>query len=277
MVSGWRDWEQPLHTTGGGGVDSLEEEIIAHLLHAGGPGAGLPAPQQLVGSLTTSEFPMPCGRKRTRRGTRLGIHHRGRHEAVPMGPPPANETCCVCLEEFHVLPTAVLACHHVLHEPCLWGLQTNNTLGASSMMRCPLCRHPLDRHSLTAMGYDVRPSQLRRIGRACHAFRSLMMNDSWRHRCPCARRKSLVQAIVDCRSLTALDGFLYNTCLCALERMLQHKTLIVHTLESQLRHPPEGWGGGGKPAPAPTLLLPRMTSYRTPLRTMWMFSSTQQT
>ena len=219
--------------------DPFGQFLEAAVVH-GGPLSGSASS---AGPISTVDFPRPTDRKRTRRVRR---------------PTARGEGCCICLESLAAPgrppgaegggglrrprgSVVTLPCTHSLHDRCLWAVQTNGSLGATSMMRCPLCRFALDRYSLYAMGYDVRPSQLVGIAGACGAFRALLTNDLWRqHRGPDARRLALVRAIRQCRSLSALDGFVYNTCVVALERMLQHKRLMVHTLRLQMgRRPPD--------------------------------------
>ena len=110
------------------------------------------------------------------------------------------------------------------------------------MMKCPMCRAPVDRHDLLRAGYAVSPRRLSRgppsawrgasapkqVGRACHALRALLV-DRQRIQPPW-----VIRYLVDSRSLTSMDGFVYNTCLLSLERMLHHKGNFVRTLQNQL-------------------------------------------
>ena len=127
---------------------------------------------------------------------------------------------------------AALPCAHRLHAACLWGVQTSDCLGAASMMRCPLCRVPLDRHDLGTMGYRVGASALAATARRCHAFRCLLEGpppSSAAH-----RPSSIVRAIRHCHDLTSLDGFVYNTCLLPLDRMIEHKLGFARALRREL-------------------------------------------
>jgi hypothetical protein len=103
-------------------------------------------------------------------------------------------------------------------------------------MRCPLCRYAVDRYDLRHMGYPVSPRALARVADACAAFRSLLSN----HFPPggadphVPRSTHLTRVVMRCATLTARDGFLYNTCVLALERMLHHKMQFASSLRVQL-------------------------------------------
>ena len=72
-----------------------------------------------------------------------------------------------------------------------------------------------------------RASVPKQVGRACHAFRTLLQRQR-------IQPPELVRCMVQSRSLTSADGFLYNTCLLSLDRMLFHKENFVKMLQSQL-------------------------------------------
>lgn len=199
-------------------------------------------PNVMPTALPTVGFPQPAhhGMKPTRK-------RRRSPQQVP------SDACAICLEDLHEKPlhacvprrrmrasTQTLPCLHGYHPACLWAVLNNPGLGANSMMKCPLCRGPVDRHDLARSGYDVSPSRLDRmspttlrapdasqVSRACVAFRALLQHQR-------LQPPQLVRYLVDSRSLTAADGFLYNTCLLSLDRMLFHKRNFVKMLQSQL-------------------------------------------
>ena len=130
--------------------------------------AGQPGPDT-VAPLITTDFPMPrpgpvrspCVRAHPRLHRRLpskprtrlcytsrrsirSVGKRGRGAA-------GTEICCICLELLGE-GVSTLPCRHTLHSRCLWAIPSNGTLGANGMMRCPLCRADVDRHSLGHMG-----------------------------------------------------------------------------------------------------------------------------
>jgi hypothetical protein len=51
---------------------------------------------------------------------------------------------------------------------------------------------------------------------------------------PVAHATQVAHAICQAATLTARDGFVYNTCILSLERMLDHKLQFVHTLATQM-------------------------------------------
>lgn len=168
--------------------------------------------------VTTTEFPLPCKKRGMARKRRLLVPRyaraRGNRKRVVTSDH-EEDTCCVCLESLHGSNQNVitLSCDHTFHDRCLWSVQTNNAYGAKGMVRCPLCRTPIDRYDLNAMGLDVSPSQLARIAIRCDALRRLQQNDP----APSSARTTWVKdAVRKCQPLTAVDGFLYNTCILAL-------------------------------------------------------------
>lgn len=137
----------------------------------------------------------------------------------------------MCLEMLTDPTVTTLPCRHRLHGKCLWGILTSTSLGAVSMMRCPLCRQSMDRYDLAALQYPVSPSELARVSRGCGAWRSLLGGSLG---VPSARVAASIQR---CASLTARDGFVYNACVLALERMLHHKAGFARSLFAQLAAP----------------------------------------
>lgn len=210
----------------------------------------------MPGPITTLDFPDPQpttaadGGTTSKRRTALQSSHRAsgaaRSRKRARSAPPVVVTkddgcCCVCLDTLSLADRQqqLLPCKHRLHARCLWGVLTSVTLGASSMMRCPLCRCAIDRHDLQAMGYAVGPARLGTVARACRALWSLVHNDlhptaaaDAHHHEP--RAQLVARAVRRSAGLSAVDGFLYNTCILSLERMLHHKINFVHTLREQL-------------------------------------------
>lgn len=192
------------------------------------------------------------GRKRRRSGS----------ARIPP-PPEGPEDCCICLEiggirYFHIItitrgvppPRALsphpnpqrhdLPCQHSFHAPCLWGVLTNLCLGSHSMMRCPLCRYSVDRYDLQAMGYDVRPSNLRRISWGCTAYHDLVtgaLSAVSIHpggNSALSRSSRVTRAILRSATLTSMDGYVFNTCLLSLHRMIFHKINFAESLHQQM-------------------------------------------
>lgn len=196
---------------------------------------GMPSP------ISTVDFPLPTAVRRTKRKRTLPAlaRQRGRTIVQFSGSYQAPETCCVCLDG--LLLTAadeveLPGCRHRLHSRCLWAVLTGPSLGADSMMRCPMCRQALDRYDLRDMGCAVGPADLRCLAQACHAFRSLLTSRTGRLHAedPVAHATQVAHAIRQAATLTARDGFVYNTCILSLERMLDHKLQFVNTLAVQL-------------------------------------------
>ena len=170
-------------------------------------------------AISTTAFPPPPGWRPRKRGRR--------HQEVD-----DCGTCCICLETLadadanNQLPS----CSHVLHAHCLWGMLTSTVFGSGSMMRCPLCREEVDRYDLLVMGYvAARPSRLRVIDRACNAFSSLI-GDHHPADPRGSRSEQCAYTIQVASKLCASDRFLYNVCLLALERMVQHKRSFALSL-----------------------------------------------
>jgi hypothetical protein len=120
----------------------------------------LPSPFSIVpqvpSPLSTASFPDRTGPGRKRR-RRTGQ--------------PVND-CPICIGPL-TGSIAYLACGHGFHRQCLFGLLTPPVLGASSMLRCPMCRAPIDRYDLGALGCDVSPQRLVIAERRCDALRQL--------------------------------------------------------------------------------------------------------
>ena len=89
-----------------------------------------------MGPITTTEFPDA----RTGQPKRF-MRKRTRSEQ--------HGTCSICIESVNRLAHAILLpCGHCFHRTCIFSVLTTSTLGSNSMMRCPLCRHMLDRYDL---------------------------------------------------------------------------------------------------------------------------------
>lgn len=102
---------------------------------------------------------------------------------------------------------------------------------APSPVPRPPCRQPIDRHDLSAMGYDVSPGHLSWVAGACGDLRTLRQGTHG------GRSPPTADAIRRCARLNASDGFVYNTCLMAIERMLFHKGRLAESLREQLSVP----------------------------------------
>ena len=246
----------------------------SQLFVGGGGGAGMmgffspEAPFLLPTPISTADFPRPRGlrlpRPRVVSETAAGptVRKRGRDgrgdaaEGSHHHDSGSGELCCICLETLSSRKGWPLPCEHRLHALCLWGLLTMPCLGASSMLRCPLprgkcqplslslsvrvwwtwhwprqvCRQAVDRHDLAALGYDVSPRHLAWAARTCADLRALRQHQG-------GGAAASAAAIRRCARLSAADGFVYNTCVVALERMLLHKLRLVDTLRDQLAHP----------------------------------------
>lgn len=200
----------------------LASSALLNTAAAAAAEAGGPAP------ITTREFPW-------RRGDRKRPLDSGGAKGRPRRRLDAgDDVCAVCLEPLH-RQVGLLPCQHRLHHACLWGILPLPALGASAMLRCPLCRHALDRHDLRALGYEVSPGRLARLARDCQHFRALLAGSS-----PLAprggpeHRAATVERVLACSRLGPADGFLYNTCVLALDRMLHDRRQFAHTLAVQL-------------------------------------------
>jgi hypothetical protein len=210
---------------------SLVTTIVSHPILGADPFGS--TVESLV-PITTLDFPL------TRHARSVANTRPRRHSIIPPNlskrrrvPQEEDGCCCICLEPLGTGTASLLGqlpgCNHVFHNHCLWGVLNSATLGASSMMRCPLCRSPIDRHDLAGMGWNVKPRTLRCVASACNAYRSLLESH---HAVP--RGTFVAKAILAAASLTAADGFVYNTCVLALERMLRHKRSLVQSIKQQL-------------------------------------------
>lgn len=216
----------------GPGITTFTTSIPV-LLNGGVPplrGGGLTS---LPGPLSTVAFPFPPAKTWHAPGTPSG--QRQRKRARSAASTNRQSVCCVCLEPTGEVqaPSASLGCNHCLHSLCLWGVLTNPCLGANSMMRCPMCREVVDRHGLAALGYDVSPRHLARVSRGCDAFRGLVSNDVTGP-LDTPRTVLVSRAVLSAATLTAVDGFVYNACLLALDRMIHHKRQFTASLNAHL-------------------------------------------
>lgn len=136
-------------------------------------------------------------------------------------------------------PTPVtFPCGHAFHRGCVHQLLTAPTIGPSAMMRCPMCRAPLDRYDLHNMGYVVSPRTLAVIVRRCDALSVLGKTAGVAriaHRTSQPVSRVLAGIIRQCAGTTASDGFVYNTAVLALDRAMFHRRDLVESLKQQLR------------------------------------------
>jgi hypothetical protein len=96
------------------------------------------------------------------------------------------------------------------------------------MMHCPLCRGTLDRYDLRNLGYSVSPMCLSSVATACADWR-LLLHPRQTHPHPGAMAKQVVR----CARMSASDGFVYNCCVLAIDRMINHKRALVRILAVQ--------------------------------------------
>lgn len=187
--------------------------------------SGLMAPS----ALSTAEFPdqpqllLKAGLRPARK--------RGRSAAA---------CCCICLDAVCTGNDDSLEfpCGHAFHRRhCAFNLLATPVLGAQSMMRCPMCRACVDRHDLAnVLGADaVKPSALCAIAKRCESFRSLTDGTSGALPRQEPIAKAVARCIQRCAAMRASDGFVYNTCLLAIDRALFHRRGFVRVLEGQLR------------------------------------------
>ena len=143
--------------------------------------------------------------------------------------------CAVCLED---LPSSALPlpCGHRFHRACIFAVLTSPVLGACSMMRCPMCRAAVDRHDLGAMGFDVSPRRLALAHSRCVSLRCLAVGiGPFAGHLPVLRTISLL--VRQCADTEAVDGFLYNAAVLAIERSLFHRINLAKSIEVQLQAP----------------------------------------
>ena len=211
---------------------------VALALHGTGP----------PGPVTTREF--PWRRVDRKRPIDAGADPSARRRpGCGASAAAVDEACAICLEPLR-RQVGRLPCRHRLHHACMWGILPMPVLGASSMLRCPLCRQALDRHDLDRLGYDVSPRRLADVARGCRDFRALLQGHGpaspmeavfgglGRPSAGPAERGALVQRILGCGRLGPADGFVYNTCVLPLERMLHHRLGFVHNVAAQLAMEP---------------------------------------
>lgn len=163
------------------------------------------------------------------RMTRRRYRRRGRvvMQTVPRKRLRDEDTCAICLESVLKTSALMLPCHHTFHRLCLFAVLTAPALGSNSMLRCPLCRATLDRYDLAAMGCDVSPRRLALAHRRCQALIQLGSSGS--------TPQTVAWLVQRCSDTEAVDGFLYNCTLLAVERALCHRRTLVQSLYAQLR------------------------------------------
>ena len=75
------------------------------------------------------------------------------------------------------------------------------------------------------MGIPVSPSRLKLVARRCNAIQSLHMTVGLESSAMVCR------LIRQCEGTAATDGFVYNTCLLAIDRSLSHKQTFMDVLK----------------------------------------------
>ena len=176
---------------------------------------GLAPVPQLPSPISTSDFP---DRRRPRKRSR----------------PVPDADCAICLESARRgAPTLSLPCAHTFHRTCLFAVLTAPVLGACSMLRCPMCRSSVDRYDLRAMDLDVSPDRLALAQRRCHGLRRIATG----HPAAPPTAVTVARLVRRCAATDAVDGFLYNTAVLALERSLFHRLQLARSLEMQLHAP----------------------------------------
>jgi hypothetical protein len=199
---------------------------------------------QIPSPVSTADFP-PRPARRSRVST------FGRKRARRIQAPDHSVTCCICLLNLEAddEDTVTLPCSHSLHRLCLFSVLTAPSLGANGMLRCPLCRSSIDRHDLHTMGFfqgtplqaisgvDTSPGRLATAARRCNAIRTLSHGRLGHIAATTSQPVCRVVArlVQQCAGTEPLDGFLYNTCVLAIERSLFHKK---HFSESMQMQPP---------------------------------------
>lgn len=230
---------------GGGGDDGPSLWSVWHTT------AAVPPPPP--GPVTTADFPddAPPARRPARKR-------------------PADdgdaECCCICLDPLRAAAAVTLPpCAHRVHTACLCGVEPGAGVGGDAAVRCPLCRAPLDRHALGAMGFAVAPGDLRACEARCGALRHLRDGTGWTAAAPSeAPGRTLARLVGACRRLGMRDGLVYNVCVLGLERACYHRRSLAASLAAELAP------GGGAPhrrRRTPT------TWCRRPWRRTWTSSS----
>lgn len=195
---------------------------------------------------STQQEDIPCSRLATRCQKRRDTYHSSSGESEE------ETTCCICLEPLgpakqYGRQVTGFPCNHRFHAICMWSILNASCLGAKSMMQCPLCRDQgsfwqgkkrksargtLDRYDMWSMGYPVNPQRLRLIAAACIDWRTML--DRTQPFSPSVIHPSvLARQVTRCARLTPFDGFVYNSCILALDRMIAHKVAMARSLAMQ--------------------------------------------
>lgn len=147
-----------------------------------------------------------------------------------------DKNCPVCLEPILRRPQHIcLPCGHQMHGTCAFGLLNLPVLGASAMVRCPLCRAFLDRYDIETMGIPVGPRDLAGVERRCLAVRRLAQPFSATENTKTTEVSALVRR---CRGGRASDGFIYNIAILPIERALYHRRNLANQIKDQMRLSP---------------------------------------
>jgi hypothetical protein len=146
--------------------------------------------------------------------------------------------CVICLEPVVGATTLLtLPCGHAFHRVCVFAVLTAPVLGACSMFRCPMCRASVDRHDLGALGVDVSPHRLCLAQQRCDSLRRLVAGVQTPHHQQLPVMHAVATLVRRCTATEAVDGFLYNVAVLAIERTLFHRINLIRSLETQLRAP----------------------------------------
>lgn len=168
----------------------------------------------------TSSFPItrPCQTKRTRFDE--------------------DGYCPICLDVLGSDKVTTLPCGHKLHYKCCMALvPVYNVLGSLSMQRCPMCRTEISTEDIpaiigcpTANSVNFLIMAHRRATFTRHVFCSSGYANS-------ENKYAIVKQLNKTRSS---DGFVYNTALLCLDRMIQNKigfcNLLTYMLRTQWEH-----------------------------------------
>lgn len=185
----------------------------------------------IPGPITTREFPFPGGKKPPYLKRSADADRGGDTTAC----------CPICLDPL-TCGVCRLFCDHRLHHQCLWGILPVSALGGCTMLRCPMCRATMDRYTLRLLGYDVSVPNLRVVSRGCQDFRDmlhvnpmmgLLQVDGGQSPNPDSRRR-MVHRILNTCLLGPADGFLYNVCVLAIDRMIADKRSFATNLRVQV-------------------------------------------
>ena len=226
-VLGPRAWTTAAEPDGAG-LDEGLDAMLAGLL--GPSGFMTAASSPILGRILVPQVPTPV--------TTCDFPDR---TAARRGRKRSRDCCPVCLEVAGCVSSlTTLPCGHSLHRLCAFALLTAPVLGARSMLRCPLCRHPIDRHDAAAMGCDVSPRHLGKAASRCDSLRRLVSGgNTWATGGALTQPPSSLVArlVLNCEGTDATDGFVYNIAVLALERALFHRRTFSQSLDSQLRAP----------------------------------------